>query len=807
MKKFFKIVLIISITILLIGSIGKSKKKIKLQLRWNHQYQFAGYYMAKWNGYYEKEGFDVEILPGKSQLGSTEIATEEVYKGKADYGIGSTDIILQNDKIKDENKKLVLVASVFQKSPIRYYMYSDENYTNLADLSKLNIGMREKDLLAIELQTMLKAEGISLEKIPLKNKEYSFNLEDLSEKKYDIIPGYSGGIIDYYSNKNNIDLKEIKGLDYGIDFYGDSLFTTQENINNNPREVEKFRKASMEGWKYALEHPDETIGKIVNELDNKELKTKSELKKYNDYQYLKVKDLTLYPIVELGNINPYRWDKMSESLNNIGIISNSENMEKYIFNYKEIKNKERTNDLRNIITVMLLMFGTSLIVFFIKLNSKKNKLEKEMEERKKTLELLKKQKENYEILFNSSIIGIVLVDKNGKITQYNKKWENMVSAKKDLMDRSIYEFIANDENKKPKKLADMLINNEIEEYEVEQKYIRDDKSVFWGNLFIVEMKDTTSEGLYLNMVADITSKKLFEKSLKMTETRFRRIINEVATEIDIDIISEDGFEDRNKTLFKLEKINVELERMFKNEIEENKRKEALIIHQAKLVATGEMIGNIAHQWRQPLNSLSLILSNIEDEYRDNTLDGNSFNESMKKSKKLINQMSNTIDDFRYFFNPIISEEYFKPYEVIKSVLFMLSEKIKLGSIEIKILGNNKNIEVYGFKSQYSQVLFNIINNSLDALEEQSIENKKVNISLNKYDSKIICIIEDNAGGICSEKLNEIFDKYYTTKAEKKGTGLGLYISKTIVEKRLKGSIECYNGKEGLRTIITILEKR
>lgn len=807
MKKFFKIVLIISITILLIGSIGKSKKKIKLQLRWNHQYQFAGYYMAKWNGYYEKEGFDVEILPGKSQLGSTEIATEEVYKGKADYGIGSTDIILQNDKIKDENKKLVLVASVFQKSPIRYYMYSDENYTNLADLSKLNIGMREKDLLAIELQTMLKAEGISLEKIPLKNKEYSFNLEDLSEKKYDIIPGYSGGIIDYYSNKNNIDLKEIKGLDYGIDFYGDSLFTTQENINNNPREVEKFRKASMEGWKYALEHPDETIGKIVNELDNKELKTKSELKKYNDYQYLKVKDLTLYPIVELGNINPYRWDKMSESLNNIGIISNSENMEKYIFNYKEIKNKERTNDLRNIITVMLLMFGTSLIVFFIKLNSKKNKLEKEMEERKKTLELLKKQKENYEILFNSSIIGIVLVDKNGKITQYNKKWENMVSAKKDLMDRSIYEFIANDENKKPKKLADMLINNEIEEYEVEQKYIRDDKSVFWGNLFIVEMKDTTSEGLYLNMVADITSKKLFEKSLKMTETRFRRIINEVATEIDIDIISEDGFEDRNKTLFKLEKINVELERMFKNEIEENKRKEALIIHQAKLVATGEMIGNIAHQWRQPLNSLSLILSNIEDEYRDNTLDGNSFNESMKKSKKLINQMSNTIDDFRYFFNPIISEEYFKPYEVIKSVLFMLGEKIKLGSIEIKILGNNKNIEVYGFKSQYSQVLFNIINNSLDALEEQSIENKKVNISLNKYDSKIICIIEDNAGGICSEKLKEIFDKYYTTKAEKKGTGLGLYISKTIVEKRLKGSIECYNGKEGLRTIITILEKR
>lgn len=807
MKKFLKLIFIISLALILTGSTTKSTKKIKLQLRWNHQYQFAGYYMAKWKGYYEKEGFDVEILPGKSQLGSTEIATEEVYKGKADYGIGSTDIILQNDKIKNERKKLVLVSSVFQKSPIRYYMYSDEKYTNLADLSKLNIGMREKDLLAIELQTMLKAEGISSDKIPLKDKEYSFDLKDLSDKKYDIIPGYSGGVIDYYSNKNKIALKEIKGLDYGIDFYGDSLFTNQENINNNPKEVEKFRKASMKGWEYALEHPNETIEKIVNNLENKEHETKSEFKQYNEYQYKKVKSLTLYPIVELGNINPYRWNKMSESLNKIGFISNNDNMENYIFNYQEIKNNQRTNNLRSIITFILFIFAMSIVVFFIKLNSKKNKLEKEMEERKKTLDLLRKQKENYEILFNSSIIGIVLVDKNGNITQYNKKWRSMVGATKELLGRSIYEFIASDENNKPKKLADMLMNNEIEQYEVEQKYIREDNSTFWGNLFIVEMIDMDSEGIYLNMVADITSKKLFEKSLKMTETRFRRIINEVATEIDVDISKENDLEDRNRTLAKLEKINAELERMFKKEIEENKRKEALIIHQAKLVAMGEMIGNIAHQWRQPLNSLSLVLSNIEDEYIYNTLSKDYFCEGMEKSKKLINQMSNTIDDFRYFFNPIANEEYFKPYEVIKSVLFMIEERIKLDGIDVKILGNTKNTELYGLKSQYSQALFNIINNSVDALEEKDIETKELIITLDKEGEKVICTIEDNAGGVPEEQLKELFSMYYTTKSQKKGTGLGLYISKTIIEKSLKGSIECYNGEQGLKTIIIILEKR
>ena len=127
-----------------------------LQLRWNHQYQFAGYYVAKWMGFYDSEGLDVEIKSAFTANNSILDATKEVLEGRADFGIGADDVLMEENK----GAKLCVVASLFQRSAVEYYMKSDTPYRAIIDLTKLNTARRKNDLLDIELQAMLENEGI-----------------------------------------------------------------------------------------------------------------------------------------------------------------------------------------------------------------------------------------------------------------------------------------------------------------------------------------------------------------------------------------------------------------------------------------------------------------------------------------------------------------------------------------------------------------------------------------------------------------------------------------------------------------------
>lgn len=779
-----------------------SKEKVVLQLRWNHQFQFAGYYMAKEQGYYEEEGLDVEIRSGSGGEGETQFAPDEVLKGSADFGIGSSDIILAND----DTNELVVLASFFQKSPVRYYMLGDQEYSNLANLSDKKVGIREEDLLSIEFKSMLRVEGVNLDKIPLIDKNAVFELSDLTSGKYDLIPGYVGGVIDYYAFINGVELRELKAVDYGIDFYGDSLFTTKKLAKENPELVEKFRKASIKGWNYALENPEETIDIIVSKYENTEHRSSSDFRAYNEFQVEKVKELMLYPVVEIGNINPYRWTEMARLLGQFGIVENELDTDSFIFNYEKISRGQETESLNQFIQIVMVGFLFSLVLFFINLSSKNNDLEIEIAEREEAEKKLKKERDRYEILFNSSIIGIVLTKMTGEIVQCNKKWLDMTGyIEKELIGQSMKDIISPEENEVPNELINKLISGDLTEYEVEQKYIKRDGGYFWGNLFMVTMGDSESdEKIYLNMVVDITAKKMMEESVDRAEARFRDIIGEVASEINIPFEFESsGSEDKTKVLSKLEQINLELEKLFKNELDENRKKEVLIIHQAKLAAMGEMIGNIAHQWRQPLNSLALVLANLEDAFVHEELSGDYFETCMERSRKLIAQMSNTIDDFRYFFNPVSKKEEFYPCESIESILYLLEEKLRFNDINIIFPDCNSKLSAYGYNNHYSQALFNVISNSIDALSESSNVDKRIEIVVYREADYLVCEIEDNAGGIDEEILDKVFEMYFTTKPGKKGTGLGLYITKTIIENNLKGKVSCNNTKNGLMTAIRI----
>src|SRR5699024_7065922 len=208
-------------------------------------------------------------------------------------------------------------------------------------------------------------------------------VQDIVEEKYDIVPGYSGGIIEYYARKDEIKLKTIRPIDYGIDFYGDTLFTRKDFAMKNPELVERFIRASMKGWQYALENPDEIIEIMDKEFSNPELKSEKDFIEYNKFQAEKIKERTLYPIVELGNINQYRWKDMHENLMKLELIHNPINLEEFIFDYENIILERNKVATKRIIKSLFLILALVIVFFIINISKKNKRLKKELEENKR----------------------------------------------------------------------------------------------------------------------------------------------------------------------------------------------------------------------------------------------------------------------------------------------------------------------------------------------------------------------------------------------------------------------------------------
>jgi signal transduction histidine kinase len=227
----------------------------------------------------------------------------------------------------------------------------------------------------------------------------------------------------------------------------------------------------------------------------------------------------------------------------------------------------------------------------------------------------------------------------------------------------------------------------------------------------------------------------------------------------------------------------------------------MLIAQSKQAAMGEMIANIAHQWRQPLSAVAAIVQDIEDAYEFEELTQEYLENSVKKTMQQIQYMSQTIDDFRNFFNPNKSKIDFNIKEKIDKTLGFLASSIKQYNIDI-IQDIDENCSCNGYPNEFSQVILNIINNAKDAIKENTPDKPYIKISCERTaKEKNIIKISNNGGQIPQDKLQTIFQPYYTTK--KDGTGLGLYMSKMIVERNLKGSIEIKNMENGVEFKIQI----
>lgn len=242
----------------------------------------------------------------------------------------------------------------------------------------------------------------------------------------------------------------------------------------------------------------------------------------------------------------------------------------------------------------------------------------------------------------------------------------------------------------------------------------------------------------------------------------------------------------------------ELKQKVAIEVEKNIQKDRLLIQQSKLASMGEMLGSIAHQWRQPLNNVSLILHFIKDSFAQQSISEKKLQEYVKRAKDQIDYMSDTIDVFRNFFKPSKAKEQFLVSEAIQSALSIINVQLYSHDVEIELF--LEDIAVFGYENEFKQAILNILNNAKDAIalkKEKRDFSPKISIKTEKKDQKCSITLSNNGGRVSNEVKQRMFDPYYTTKFENKGTGIGLYMCKTIIEGNMQGEIDVQNSKDGV----------
>lgn len=341
--------------------------------------------------------------------------------------------------------------------------------------------------------------------------------------------------------------------------------------------------------------------------------------------------------------------------------------------------------------------------------------------------------------------------------------------------------------------------------------------IFEKNIEIFSLQDSITDSMYANTmifllgfmifvsVVTLYSSSVFVGFMRGKNARLEKIILQKTNE--------------------LKKTNQNLQKTITEQIEQSRKKDQIMYQQARLASMGEMIQNIAHQWRQPLNSLIILIQNFKLKYDNGTLSKDIVQAQTQDALRIANNMSDTIENFRNFFQPHIKKKNFFICASIKDSIALIKPTLEQNNIQV-FFEYEEDIEIFGYENAFSQIVLNIIKNAQDALTQCALDFKqdsmhdlaqdssdfdaqsgiiRITLSRNSHcaltqstqasktaDCAQICIM-DNGGGIKIPQIDKIFEPYFTTKHKSIGTGIGLYMAKQIIEKQMGGCIEVANS--------------
>jgi PAS domain S-box-containing protein len=376
----------------------------------------------------------------------------------------------------------------------------------------------------------------------------------------------------------------------------------------------------------------------------------------------------------------------------------------------------------------------------------------------------------YAGIINTTTEGFWLLDSELTIVDVNFSLCRMLGYKKnDIVGKKPFDFIDSNDLDYCQSQAELINDISSRTYEIILR-VKD------GSLLHTLVNATTMYDQYDHMktfafITDISKQKKIEEELRANQEA-------------------------------IERLNDSLEIKIKEEVEKNRQKDQMMYQQSRLASMGEMIGNIAHQWRQPLNIMALVMQDIYISDQLGNLSSKKIEDSYEKSNNLLQYMSQTIDDFRNFFKQDNEEEAFSLKDAVDSVFGLVSTTLSYNNIDCVIDVIQDSI-VRGGINEFKQVLINLLNNAQEAILTNSDSQKQINISIYQEDSRAIIRVNDDGGGMSRDIIHKVFDPYFTTKSQTQGTGLGLYMSKQIVENSMCGSLTAKNEEKGAEFTIVL----
>ena len=847
-KISIKKIIYLFLIILSTNALSQELKKVTLQLSWFDQFQFAGYYMAKEKGFYKQQGLDVEIIPFEFGIDVPKLVSQN----RVDFGIGRETLILDksngqnivalyalfqssplillsteksgiNSVEKFKNKRIM--TTIDDASEVSLKAMISSNKVKFSDLTFLMHTHNINDL--IENKTDLISAYTSKAPFELQRKGIKYNTFEPKDFGFDMYSDFlftSNSLIN--KDKKTVDaFKEasLKGWKFAYDNIEESVELILNKYNTQFLSKEELTFEALELQKLSFYNNNilgeikkdklqriydlyNVMGLIPNVVNIDEFIYDELLKNENRISFFKdlesyIKSKNIINVCTLLDAKPFSYvqdqeikgfvidyfdliSKLSSlRFNFVKTTSTSESLKLLNNNSCDISAMvEYTNSNKELFSFTQSYFK---IPFVLVTNSQSSFID--------DLKLLRDKKISYtrehftNVNLKQIYPNIQLIEVNSLKDGIEKISNKEVFGHIDLLYSSWYEIYSNSLNKlrisskleeslavsmalnkddlKLLEILNLTINSisESKKDEILSKYLTikykniNDYSILWKILLVVVLV------LLLILYR--------QKILKMANNNLKKMV-----------------EEKNKDLIQ---INEKLEERIKEEVLENLKKDRILAQQSKLISMGQMIENIAHQWRQPLSLITTISSSLKLKNQINDLQKDEIEESLNSIMNTANYLSRTIDDFRYFFEPKNNKELFNIKESILKVIDLIKSSLYVKNIEI-VLNCKDEIRINGYENELVQVIINILNNSKDALLNSNKNEKMIFIDIYEEENSVVLLFKDNAFGIDEAILEKIYEPYFTTKHKSQGTGIGLFMCKEIIQKHMNGKIETCN---------------
>jgi signal transduction histidine kinase/ABC-type nitrate/sulfonate/bicarbonate transport system substrate-binding protein len=824
-----------------------NSKKVTLQLQWKNQFQFAGYYVALEKGFYKDLGLDVKIKSYKKGLN----ITNEVLQGKSNFGIGRSTLLIDKSNNKDiillnaifQTSPLVLFSlkdnnintiTDFMDQKIMINKNQTVTIAIKAMLNSKNITFDDmqlykrtyniEDLISKKIDLMpgyLSDIGYKLE-----NKKINYKIFDPKDYGFDFYEDILFTSTQYAKDNpqivKNFQKATLKGWEYAFSNMDETteLILKKYNTQNKTKSAYLYEANILKKRAYYQNKPlgDIDFNKIKRIYSSYNL-----LGFINNYNpslqglifnkqssYLNLTQEEKNYIKEKENIkicidpNWLPFEKIDNNSNHIGISSDYFNYFSKQLNipFQLIKTNSWTQTLE-----FAKNRKCDLITLANETPSRKKYLNFTNPYIKIPFVLVTKNEvqflDNLHFLENKKI-GVV---KNSALNEILKeKYPNfkLVNVNNNLdgitrvQQNEIFGYVGN-----MLSIGHMIQTNFIKDVKIINKLENETSNLAIGvrndDIHLLNIMNHLVKNIPFSLHKQIENKYIGVKYEQQVSFKY---LNELIISIvfiiiiflllqykqkQLNINLEKKVQEKTK---ELEYINKNLEQRIKDEVNKNSQKEQIIAQQAKMVAMGEMLENIAHQWRQPLSIISTSATAMLMQKELNISNKEAEINSYETINNTAQHLSKTIDDFRNFFKSNKKMQRYNLKTILTNTLNMIENSFK--SEGVLIYNQLNDIHLECLDSELTQVFLNLLNNAKDAYENTNIEEKYIFIEMYKENTHAIVKFHDNAGGIEKDFIDKIFEPYFTTKHQSQGTGIGLYMSQEIISRHLGGTIQAKN---------------